>query len=279
MTTETTRLAGVMGWPIGHSRSPQLHGHWLRRYGIDGAYLPLAVSPDRLEAALRGLPALGFRGCNVTIPHKEAVAGLVDTLDPTARRIGAVNTVTVAPDGTLAGSNTDGFGFLENLKQGAAHWRADAGPALVIGAGGAARGVLAALLDDGADRIRLANRTEERARDLAQSLDPQRIEPVRWEERTDAMADVALLVNTTSQGMEGQPPLDLPLAALPDKAVVTDLVYTPLMTPLLAAAADRGNPIVDGVGMLLHQARPGFAAWFGVDPVVDSALRRAVLGD
>ena len=279
MTTETTRLAGVMGWPIGHSRSPQLHGHWLRRYGIDGAYLPLAVSPDRLEAALRGLPALGFRGCNVTIPHKEAVAGLVDTMDPAARRIGAVNTVTVAPDGTLAGSNTDGFGFLENLKQGAAHWRADAGPALVIGAGGAARGILAALLDDGAKKIRLANRTEERARDLAQSLDSQRIEPVRWEERTDAMADVTLLVNTTSQGMEGQPSLDLPLAALPGKAVVTDLVYTPLMTPLLAAAADRGNPIVDGVGMLLHQARPGFAAWFGVDPVVDSALRQAVLGD
>ena len=279
MTTETTRLAGVMGWPIGHSRSPQLHGHWLRRYGIDGAYLPLAVSPDRLEAALRGLPALGFRGCNVTIPHKEAVAGLVDTMDPAARWIGAVNTVTVAPDGTLAGSNTDGFGFLENLKQWAAHWRADTGPALVIGAGGAARGILAALLDDGAKRIRLANRTEERARDLAQSLDSQRIEPVRWEERTDAMVDVTLLVNTTSQGMEGQPSLDLPLAALPDKALVTDLVYTPLMTPLLAAAAERGNPIVDGVGMLLHQARPGFAAWFGVDPVVDTALRQAVLGD
>lgn len=279
MTSEVTRLAGVMGWPIGHSRSPELHGHWLRRYGIDGAYLPLAVSPDQLGAALRGLPALGFRGCNVTIPHKEAVAGLVDSLDPAARRIGAVNTVTIAADGTLAGSNTDGFGFLENLKQGAAHWQADAGPALVIGAGGAARGVLAALLDDGAKSIRLANRTEARARELAQSLDADRIEPVRWDDRTDAMVDVALLVNTTSQGMEGQPPLDLPLAELPAEAVVTDLVYTPVMTPLLAAAADRGNAIVDGVGMLLHQARPGFAAWFGVDPVVDTALRQAVLGD
>lgn len=276
--TAAARIAGVMGWPISHSRSPQLHGHWIRRYGIDGAYLPLAVPPDRLEAALRGLPALGFRGCNVTIPHKTAAAGLVDSVDAFARRVGAVNTVTVSPDGALAGSNTDGFGFLENLRQGAPGWRASAGPALVIGAGGAARAVVAALLDDGVDRVRLANRTAEKARDLAASLDRNRIEPVPWDERTDAMAGAALLVNTTSLGMNGQPPLDLPLNGLPADAVVTDLVYTPLNTPLLAAAAAQGNPIVDGVGMLLHQARPGFAAWFDVDPMVDSALRQAVLG-
>lgn len=276
--TAAARIAGVIGWPVGHSRSPQLHGHWIRRYGIDGAYVPLAVPPDGLEAALRGLPALGFRGCNVTIPHKPAAAGLVDSLDGFAQRVGAVNTIVVSPDGALTGSNTDGFGFLENLKQGAPGWRPEAGPALVVGAGGAARAVLAALLDDGVERIRLTNRTAGRARDLADSLDPLRIEPVSWEERADALADASVLVNTTSLGMYGQPPLDLALEAMPSDTVVTDLVYTPLTTPLLAAAAARGNPTVDGLGMLLHQARPGFAAWFGVDPLVDSALRQAVLG-
>ena len=272
------RIAGVMGWPVDHSRSPQLHGHWLRRYGIDGAYVPLAVAPEGLEAALRGLPALGFRGCNVTIPHKTAAAGLVDSLDALARRIGAVNTIVVSPDGDLTGSNTDGFGFLENLKQGAPEWQSTRGPAFVVGAGGAARAVLAALLDDGVERIRLTNRTAEKAQDLAESLDPQRIEPVPWDKRTQALADAALLVNTTSLGMDGQPPLDLALEALPAAAVVTDLVYTPLTTPLLADASARGNPTVDGLGMLLHQARPGFAAWFDIEPVVDSALRQAVLG-
>lgn len=276
--TAAARIAGVMGWPVGHSRSPQLHDHWIRRYGIDGAYLPLAVPPDGLEAALRGLPALGFRGCNVTIPHKTAAAGLVDSRDPFAERVGAVNTIVVSPEGALAGSNTDGFGFLENLKQGAPDWRPSAGPALVVGAGGAARAVLAALLDDGVERIRLTNRTAGKAEDLAQSLDPRRIEPLSWGERVAASAEAALLVNTTSLGMDGQPPLDLALDALPPDAVVTDLVYTPLATPLLAEAAARGNPTVDGLGMLLHQARPGFAAWFGVEPLVDSALRQAVLG-
>lgn len=276
--TAAARIAGVMGWPVSHSRSPQLHGHWIRRYGIDGAYLPLAVPPDGLEAALRGLPALGFRGCNVTLPHKPAAAALVDTCDGFAQRVGAVNTIIVTPEGALAGSNTDGFGFLESLKQGAPDWQAAAGPAVVVGAGGASRAVLAALLDDGVERIRLTNRTAGKARELAESLDPKRIEPVSWDERTDALADAALLVNTTSLGMESQPSLDLALDALPATAVVTDLVYAPLTTPLLADAAARGNPTVDGLGMLLHQARPGFVAWFGVEPVVDSALRQAVLG-
>lgn len=273
--TGAAHIAGVMGWPVSHSRSPQLHGHWIRRYGIDGAYVPLAVPPERLEDALRGLPALGFKGCNVTIPHKTAAAGLVDSLDSTARRVGAVNTIVVATDGSLSGSNTDGYGFLANLTDGG--WTAAAGPALVVGAGGAARGVLAALLDAGVERIRLTNRTAEKAQALAADFGAQGIETVPWAERTDAMAGVALVVNTTSLGMDGQPPLDLPLAELPAGAVVTDLVYTPLITPLLAAAKARGNPVVDGLGMLLHQARPGFAAWFGVDPVVDAALRQAVL--
>lgn len=275
--TGAARLAGVMGWPIGHSRSPQLHGHWLERYGIDGAYVPLAVPPDGLEAALRALPLLGFQGCNVTIPHKIAAAALVDTLEPTAGRIGAINTITVSSDGRLTGTNTDGYGFLENLKQGAAGWRAESGPALVIGAGGAARAVLTVLLDAGVPEIRLANRTAEKAQELAASLDKARIAPVPWNNRAAAVAGVSLVVNSTSLGMTGQPPLDLPLGELPSEAVVTDLVYAPLTTPLLEAAAARGNPIVDGLGMLLHQARPGFTAWFGVDPEVDAALRQAVL--
>ncbi len=277
--TGFARLAGVMGWPIGHSRSPQLHGCWLERHGIDGAYVPLAVPPGGLEAALRALPLLGFRGCNVTIPHKTEAATLVDTLEPTARRIGAVNTITVSQEGRLTGTNTDGYGFLENLKQGADGWRAESGPALVIGAGGAARAVVTALLDAGVPEIRLANRTAEKAQELAGSLDKARIVPVPWTNREVALAGVSLAVNTTSLGMAGHPPLDLALADLPGSAVVTDLVYTPLVTPLLSAAAERGNVVVDGLGMLLHQARPGFAAWFGVEPTVDAALRQAVLAD
>lgn len=275
--TGAARLAGVMGWPIAHSRSPQLHGHWLERYGIDGAYVPLAVPPDGLETALRALPLLGFQGCNVTIPHKTVAVALVDTLDPAAGRIGAVNTITVSPDGKLTGTNTDGFGFLANLRQGAPEWRADSGPALVVGAGGAARAVLTALLDDGVPEIRLANRTAEKAEELAASLDKTRIVPISWKDRAAAANGASLVVNTTSLGMSGQPPLDLSLVELPAEAVVTDLVYAPLTTPLLAAAAARGNGVVDGLGMLLHQARPGFAAWFGVEPMVDAALRQAVL--
>jgi len=277
--TGATKLAGVMGWPVSHSRSPQLHGHWLERYGIDGAYVPLAVAPDRLETALRALPCLGFQGCNLTLPHKSAAAALVDSLSASARRIGAVNTVVVSPDGELAGDNTDGYGFLQNIKHAAHEWRAKAGPALVVGAGGAARAVLAALLDDGVPEVRLANRTAEKADELAEALGDARVVPIPWTDRHDATAGTSLLVNTTSLGMAGQPVLDLSLADLPPEAVVTDLVYTPLMTTLLSDATARGNPVVDGLGMLLHQARPGFAAWFGVEPEVDMALRQAVLAD
>ena len=277
--TGATRLAGVMGWPVSHSRSPQLHGHWLERYGIDGAYMPLAVAPDGLETALRALPCLGFRGCNLTIPHKSAAAALVDTLSSSARRIGAVNTVIVSPEGELAADNTDAYGFLQNLKHAAHDWQAKAGPALVVGAGGAARAVLAALLDDGVPEIRLANRTAGRADELAKAFGDARVVPIPWTDRHDATAGTSMVVNTTSLGMTGQPALDLSLADLPPEAVVTDLVYTPLMTALLSDAAARGNPVVDGLGMLLHQARPGFAAWFGVEPVVDLALRQAVLAD
>lgn len=270
------RLAGVMGWPVAHSRSPALHGFWLEHHGIDGAYLPLPVRPENLAAALRALPLLGFAGCNLTLPHKEAALGILDRIDPAALRVGAVNTVIVGADGTLEGRNTDGFGFIENLRAAVPGFTAAAGPAVVIGAGGGARAVIAALLDDGAPEIRLANRRRERAAALADALGgPIRL--VDWTARAAALADAALLVNTTSLGMAGQPPLDLPLDALPRTAVVSDIVYVPLDTPLLAAARARGNPAVDGLGMLLHQGRPGFAAWFGTMPAVTPALRAAVM--
>jgi shikimate dehydrogenase len=271
-----TRLAGIMGWPVAHSLSPRLHGHWLRRHGIDGAYVPLPVMPERLEQALRALPALNFAGVNLTIPHKETTVSLVDRLSLAAERIGAVNTVVVEPDGTLSGDYTDGFGFIASLSEGRVGWQAAAGPAVVLGAGGAARAVGVALLDAGAPEVRLLNRTPDRARALAGELGGP-IHAVEWAERSAALDGAALLVNTTSLGMRGQPPLVLALNALPRTAVVTDVVYTPLITALLAVARARGNPVVDGLGMLLHQARPGFHAWFGVDPEVDEGLRAFVL--
>jgi shikimate dehydrogenase len=269
------RVAGIMGWPVAHSLSPRLHGHWLHRHGIDGAYVPLPVPPERLEQALSALPALGFAGANLTIPHKEAAVSLVDRLSPASRRIGAVNTVVVETDGTLSGDNTDGFGFIAALSESDVGWRAGAGPAVVLGAGGAARAIAVALLDAGVPEVRLLNRTPGRARALAGELGGS-IHAVNWAERSAALDGAALLVNTTSLGMRGQPPLVLALDALPRTALVTDVVYTPLVTALLAAAQARGNPVVDGLGMLLHQARPGFRAWFGVDPVVDDDLRAVV---
>lgn len=275
--TGKAKLAGVMGWPVSHSRSPALHGHWLRQYGIDGAYVPFAVHPDRLDAALRGLGALGFRGCNITLPHKERALALIDRVSDTARRIGAVNTVSVEEDGTLSGDNTDAFGFIENLREGAPGFKADRGPSVVVGAGGAARAVIAALLDDGAPEIRLVNRTAARAQSLGDAFGA-RIRVIDWERRAASLDAASLLVNTTTQGMQGQAPLDLDLARLPADAVVNEIVYVPLETPLLAAARARGNKVVDGIGMLLHQARPGFARWFGVEPKVTPSLRTAVLG-
>lgn len=267
--------AGVMGWPVEHSRSPVLHGHWLEKYAVDGAYVPMAVKPENLTAALRALPILGFAGCNLTIPHKEAALAIVDRVDPIARRIGAVNTIVVAADGSLEGRNTDGFGFLASLRAGAPSWTPQA-PVTVLGAGGAARSILVALLDAGVAEIRLVNRTLPRATALASELGAA-ITALPWESRHDALADAALLVNTTSQGMVGEAPLDLSLDRLATDAVVSDIVYVPLETPLLAAARRRGNRTVDGLGMLLHQARAGFAAWFGIEPEVTPALREAVL--
>jgi shikimate dehydrogenase len=265
--------AGVMGFPVAHSRSPALHGWWLEHYRIDGAYLPMAVRPEHLGQALRALPVLGFAGCNLTIPHKEAALALVDRLDPLARRIGAVNTIVVGGDSSLEGRNTDAFGFIATLRAGA-NWSATRKSAVVIGAGGAARAVIVALLDDGIAEVRVVNRTDSRAGELAAEFG---VRAVPWSEREAALEGTSLLVNTTSQGMHGEAPLDLSLARLPREALVNDIVYVPLETPLLAAARARGNPVVDGLGMLLHQARPGFAAWFGVEPAVTPELRAAVL--
>lgn len=265
------KIAGVMGWPVGHSRSPMLHGHWLRRYGIDGAYVPMAVRPEKIGQALAALPALGFAGCNLTLPHKEAALPHLAEIDSAARRIGAVNTIVVRVDGSLAGSNTDAFGFLENLKAGAPGWRPGAGPAVMIGAGGAARAVGVALIDAGVPEIRILNRTRARAETLAEQLGTN-CRALDWDTRAKALDGAALLVNTASLGMAGQPPLDLALDALPQDAVVNDIVYVPLETPLLADARRRGHVVVDGLGMLLHQGRPGFHAWFGIDPEVTRAL-------
>ena len=272
-----TYLAGVMGWPVAHSRSPLVHGFWLERHGIDGAYLPLAVRPERLHAALDGLTALGFSGCNLTIPHKVAALDVVGEISPLAARIGAVNTVIVKKDGTLRGDNSDAFGFLENLQEGAPELDLASGPAIVLGSGGAARAVCAGLLQSGVPEIRLSNRNMARAEALAEILGVA-IRPLPWGERHVALQDAALLVNTTSLGMTGQPGLKLDLSLLPESAVVNDLVYSPLTTSLLAAARERGNIVINGLGMLLHQARPGFAAWFGVEPAVTAELRTFVVG-
>jgi shikimate dehydrogenase len=267
------RLAGVFGHPITHSRSPRLHGFWLQRYGIDGAYIPLGVAPGGFGAAVRALVDLGFRGANVTIPHKLAAFEICDAVAPFARRAGAVNTL-IFRDGRIEGSNTDGFGFLESIREATPGWRADAGPAVLLGAGGAARAIAAALLDAGAPGVTLVNRTAAKAEALARDLGGL----IQVADRPP-LEDAALLVNTTSLGMQGQPGLEVDLAPLPASAVVADIVYVPLETRLLAAARARGLVAVDGLGMLLHQARPGFEAWFGVAPQVDQALRDVVAAD
>jgi shikimate dehydrogenase len=276
MLSGKARLAGLMGWPVGHSLSPRLHGYWLDKYGIDGAYVPLPVRPEDAVGAIKALPMLGFLGCNVTVPHKEAALAAVDEPDTAARRIGAVNTIIVGADRRLRGSNTDGFGFLENVRAAAPGWRAGDGPAVVLGAGGSSRAVCVALVDAGVPELCLVNRNLERARRVAAQLGGP-VRPMSWAERGVALRQATLLVNTTTLGMSGQPPLEIDLAALPSGAVVTDIVYTPLETGLLRAARARGNLVVDGLGMLLHQARPGFAAWFGQQPEVTDDLRAFVL--
>jgi shikimate dehydrogenase len=266
-------LAGVLGWPVAHSRSPRLQNFWLARHGIDGAYVPLPVHPDRFDGAVRALADLGFRGANVTIPHKEAAYALCDDVSGVARRAGSVNTLTFS-GARIEGTSTDGFGFLESIRERVPVWRADLGPAVILGAGGAVRAVAAALLDAGCPHLTLVNRTPARAEAIAADLGgPIVVTP------EPPLREAALLVNGTSLGMSGEPPLEIDLSPLPPHAVVADMVYVPLETPLLAQARARGLRAVDGLGMLLHQARPGFESWFGVAPVVDAELRDFVLAD
>jgi shikimate dehydrogenase len=268
-------MAGVMGWPVMHSRSPKIHNYWLAKYGLAGAYVPLAIKADGLRAALRALPALGFSGCNLTIPHKEAAFEVVDRVDPVAKRIGAINCLVVAPDGSLEGRNYDGFGYIQSVLEAAPDWRADSGPIAVIGAGGAARAVLVSLADQGAREIRLVNRTPARAEALAAEFGPP-VKALPWDDRHAMLDGAAMLINTTSQGMTGQPALDLSLDRLPVSALVSDIIYIPQETPLLAAARQRGNRTAGGLGMLLNQARPAFHAWFGVMPEVTAELRAMI---
>jgi shikimate dehydrogenase len=267
-------LAGVIGTSVGHSRSPALHGTWLQQMGLRGHYVPLHVETADLADVLRNLPRAGFVGANVTIPHKEAVLALADHVTPTARRIGAANTLTFR-DGGIEADNTDAYGFLTNLRDGAPGWVPGL-PAVVLGAGGAARAVLVALADAGVPQIRLLNRTRARAETLRDTLDAP-IRVMDWADMALAADGAGLVVNTTALGMAGNPPLELPLGMLRPGMVVTDIVYTPLDTPFLQAARGAGCESVDGLGMLLHQAVPGFERWFGARPMVTQALRDAVL--
>ena len=276
MTLSKIPLAGVIGAPIAHSKSPKLHAHWLYKTDLPGHYVPLHIEPNDLEQTLRTLPKLGFVGLNVTVPHKEEVMRYVDVVTDRATLIGAANTLIFRPDGKIKADNTDGFGFIRNLTTGAPDWNPDAGPALVLGSGGAARAVIAALLEAGVREILLTNRTRARAENLKDIFGPK-VKIIDWIDAGNAIDDAALLVNTTSLGMQGKPELRVPLDGLKRDTVVTDLVYAPLKTGLLSVAEEMGCLTVDGLGMLIHQAAPGFQHWFGVHPPIDDATRAVLL--
>ncbi|MFN4154291.1 MAG: shikimate dehydrogenase [Paracoccaceae bacterium] len=269
-------LAGVIGHPIAHSRSPALHGYWLKRYGIRGHYIPLDIAPSDLPQILQVLPRMGFVGVNITIPHKEAVLKIADVITDRAALIGAANTLIFRKDGRIQADNTDGSGFIANLRQNAPQWNPAVGPAVVFGAGGAARAVVAALIEVGVPEIRIANRTRARAEALRSDFGAKLVVS-EWVQAANMLDGAATMVNTTSLGMVGKSEFRVPLDALRPEAVVTDLVYTPLMTQFLIDAQSMGCTVVDGLGMLLHQAAPGFERWFGQRPEVDEATRRAVL--
>lgn len=276
MTVNRIPLAGVIGTPIAHSKSPRLHGHWLKRYGIKGHYIPMDIGAADLEDALTTLPKLGFVGINVTIPHKEHVLTIADLVSDRAALIGSANTLIFREDGKIHADNTDGYGFIENLKQGAPDWDAKSGPAAVIGAGGAARAVLSSLIDAGAPEIRLSNRTKNRAQSLQREFG-NKIKVFDWVQAGNMLDGATTIINASSLGMSGKPDMRLPLDGISKDSVVTDLVYTPLETPLLAHARSVGARTVDGLGMLLFQAAPGFERWFGMRPEVDDALRQVML--
>ncbi|PHQ99109.1 MAG: shikimate dehydrogenase [Marinosulfonomonas sp.] len=269
-------LAGVIGSPIAHSKSPALHRHWLDTNSIKGFYIPMDISRDNLADVIRSLPQLGFVGVNITIPHKEAVLNLADLVTDRAALIGAANTLIFRKDGIIHADNTDGYGFIENLHHGAPGWNPKAGPAVVLGAGGAARAVIATLIEVGVTEIRLSNRTRNRA-DVLQKEFGSKITVFDWVKAGNMMDGALTVVNTTSLGMVGKPEFRVPLDGLSSSAVVTDLVYAPLDTQFLIKAREMGCTTVDGLGMLLYQAVPAFERWFGKRPVVDDTLRAAVL--
>ena len=274
--TKKIPLAGVIGSPIAHSRSPKLHAHWLKTLGLPGHYIPMDVSTNDLEAAIRMLPSLGFVGVNITIPYKERVIEIADLVTDRATMIGAANTLIFRKDGKIHADNTDGYGFFENLRSGAPHWDPKAAPAAILGAGGAARAVVASLLDAGVPEVLISNRTRIRAEKLANELG-HRVTVVDWVQAGNMLDEASLVVNTTSLGMDGKAEMRIPLDGLRPEHVVTDLVYTPLQTKLLQRADAVGCTTVDGLGMLLYQAVPGFERWFGLRPTVDAAARAAAL--
>lgn len=276
MSTNPIPLAGVIGSPVSHSLSPKVHGFWLRKYGINGYYIPIELSQQDFDKSVRSLPMLGFRGVNITLPFKEKALGLADVITDRAALIGAANTLTFIKDGRIQADNTDGFGFIANIRQNAPNWNAAAGPTMVLGAGGASRAVISALLGEGAPEIWLANRTRNRAEMLREHFGA-RVKVVDWTKTSKEVAHVATLVNTTLLGMEGQPHLPITLEKINKTTLVTDLVYSPLRTGLLEMAANAGCVTVDGLGMLLHQAVPGFESWFHKRPEVDAELRAVVL--
>ncbi|NOX39593.1 MAG: shikimate dehydrogenase [Alphaproteobacteria bacterium] len=276
MTSETALLAGVTGAPIGHSLSPRLHGYWLKKYQINGYYIPVELASDQLEEGLRALATLGFRGVNVTLPFKEKALAIADKITDRAALIGAANTLSFRKNGNIQADNTDGHGFIANIRQNAPEWEPKVGPALVLGAGGASRAVISSLLAEGVPEIRLANRTRSRADMLCEHFGA-RLKAIDWNRASSEIAEAKTVVNTTSLGMEGQPALPISLDKIRKNTLVTDIVYTPLMTDFLQAAAAKGCVTVDGLGMLLHQAAPGFENWFRQKPTVDQGLRDAVL--
>lgn len=269
------KRACVIGWPVEHSRSPAIHRYWLELYGIDGAYEKEAVRPEEFASFLGSLSDRGYAGANVTLPHKTEALRLATKADESARAIGAANTLWLDGTGRLNASNTDAYGFMTNLNQEAPHWNKGRAPVMVLGAGGAARAILYGLIAQGASRILLANRTRDRAEVLAGTFGPA-VSVVDWDARNQALAGCGLLVNATSLGMSGKGPLDIEVEALPEDAVVADIVYSPLETPLLATARARRRQAVDGLGMLLYQAVPGFERWFGVRPQVTKELKAHV---
>ena len=268
-------MAGVMGWPVMHSRSPLMHNYWMKQQGLEGTYVYFAIKPGELGPALRALHPLGFSGCNLTIPHKLDAMDIVDEVDDVAGKIGAISCVIVGEDGTLFGTNNDWLGFLGNLKQLAPNWRGNDGPVAVIGAGGGGRAVCYALLQEGVPEIRLVNRSHDRAKTLANEFGGP-IDVMLWEARHEALSGVTMVVNVTNQGMVGEKALDLKLNALPQSAIAYDIIYTPLESPFLALARTRGNQTINGLGMLLHQGPPAWTRWFDLEPIVTEELRETM---